>query len=132
MEKFASHSQNFITKVHMCAYGMKIPDKNGNQLVYKPTQFLTNSPLLAAQLERKCDKTHQHARLASNRTKLAAIYPPELIDAICKGINEQIKAMKLAQNIRARSNKLRARMFWPRSKKQEQMLQSAMRMIIKS
>ena len=86
----------------MCAYGMKIPDKLGNQFVYKPTQFLTNSPLLAAQLERKCDKAHQHARLASNRTKLAAIYPPQLIDAICNGINEQIKADKLDQNIIAR------------------------------
>ena len=53
-------------------------------------------------MERKCDKTHQHARLASNRTKLAAIYPPQLIDAICDGINEQIKADKLDQNIIAR------------------------------
>ena len=81
---------------------MRIPDKNGNEFIYKPTQFLTNSPLIAAQLERKCNKNHTHARLQGNRTKQAAIYPPQLIDAICNGINEQIKADKLDQNIIAR------------------------------
>ena len=86
----------------MCAYNMKIPDGSGNTLIYKPTQFMTNSPLVAAQLERKCDRNHQHARLAGNRTKMAATYPPQLVDAICKGINEQIKADKLDQNIIAR------------------------------
>ena len=64
--RIASKPENFTTRVHMCAYGMQIPDKNGNSFVYKPTQFMTNSPLIAAQLERKCDKTHTHARLASN------------------------------------------------------------------
>ena len=33
---------------------------------------------------------------------MAAIYPPQLVDAICNGINEQIKADKLDQNIIAR------------------------------
>ena len=33
---------------------------------------------------------------------MAAIYPPQLVDAICKGINEQIKADKFDQNIIAR------------------------------
>ena len=102
MERLVQNQSSFITKVHICAYGMKIPDKEGNEFVLKPTQFLTNSPLLAAQLERHCDKNHQHARLASNRTKQAAIYPPQLIEAICNGINEQIKADKLDQNIIAR------------------------------
>ena len=102
MKRLVQNQSSFITKVHMCAYGMKIPDKEGNEFVFKPTRFLTNSPLLAAQLERRCDKSHQHARLASNRTKQAAIYPPQLIEAICNGINEQIKADKLDQNIVAR------------------------------
>ena len=55
----------------MCAYNMKIPDKYGKEYVYKPAQFLTNSSLLAAQLERKCDKKHVHSRLEGNRTKQA-------------------------------------------------------------
>ena len=81
---------------------MKTPDGSGNAFVYKPTQFMTNSPRVASQLERKCDRNHQHARLAGNRIKMAATYPPQLVDAICKGINEQIKADKLDQNIIAR------------------------------
>ena len=85
-----------------CAYNMQIPDGSGNTFVYKPTQFMTNSPLVASQLERKCDGNHQHARLAGNRTKMAATYPPQLDDAICKGINEQIKADKFDQNSIAR------------------------------
>ena len=76
----------------MCAYGMCIPDKNGNQFVMKPTQFLTNSPLVAARLERKCDRSHKHAQLQGNRTKLAAIYPDKLIDAVSQGVNDQIRA----------------------------------------
>ena len=48
------------------------------------------------------DKCHTQARLASNRTKQAAIYPPQLVDAICHGINEQMHADKMDQNIVAR------------------------------
>ena len=76
----------------MCAYEMKIPDDHGNEYIYKPTQFLTNSPLVAARLERKCDKTHLHAQLQGSRTRKAAIYPEQLIDAVSQGINDQIRA----------------------------------------
>ena len=86
----------FVTTAHMRAYGMRIPDKAGNQFVYKPTQFTTNSPLIAAQLERRCDKSHKHARLEGSRTRKAAIYPTQLVDAICKGMEDQIKADKVA------------------------------------
>ena len=78
---------------------MKIPDKEGNEYVFQPTQFITNSPLIAARLERKCDKTHEHARLQGNSTNKAAIYPGKLIDAITQGINDQIKADKFDLNL---------------------------------
>ena len=71
---------------------MKIPDAHGNEYIYKPTQFLTNSPLVAARLERKCDREHTHARLQGSRTNKAAIYPEKLIDAVRQGINDQIRA----------------------------------------
>ena len=71
---------------------MKIPDAHGNEYIYKLTQFLTNSPLIAARLERKCDRTHIHAQLQGNRTNKAAIYPDKLIDAVSQGINDQIRA----------------------------------------
>ena len=85
---------------------MKIPDKTGNQFVYKPIQFITNSPLIAAQLERRCDKSHTHARLEGKRTRQAAIYPTQLIDAICKGMEHQIKSDARDQNLVAEINHL--------------------------
>ena len=78
---------------------MKIPDAHGNEYIYKPTQFLTNSPLVAARLERKCDREHIHARLQGNRTNKAAIYPDKLIDAVSQGINDQIRADKQDLNL---------------------------------
>ena len=85
---------------------MKIPDKAGNQFVYTPTQFMTNSPLIAAQLERRCDKSHTHTRLEGSRTRQAAIYPMQLMDAICKGMEHQIKADAFDQNSVAEINQL--------------------------
>ena len=54
---------------------------------------------IAARLERKCDRNHLHARLQGNRTGQAAIYPNKLIDAVCKGIHEQIKADRFDLNL---------------------------------
>ena len=99
MQYVLKHPENIVTRVHMCAYGMKIPDAHGNQYIYKPTQFFTNSPLVAARLERKCDKAHLHARLQGSRTSKAAIYPDKLIDAVSQGINDQIRADKHDLNL---------------------------------
>ena len=75
IQNIINHTDNFVTRIHMCAYEMKIPDKSGNEYVCKPTHFLTNSPIVAARIERKCDKNHQHAQLQGSRIKQAAIYP---------------------------------------------------------
>ena len=42
LQKIINHPNNFTPRIHMCAYDMKIPDKDGNEYVYRPTQFLTN------------------------------------------------------------------------------------------
>ena len=82
---------NITTKINMCAYGMQIPDGNGNTFVYKPTQFATNSPCIAARLNRKCDKSHNHAQLLNGRAAAAAVYPKQLVDEITSGIQEQLR-----------------------------------------
>lgn len=71
---------------------MKTLDEHGNEFVYKPTQFRTSSPLIAARSERKCDRTHVHVQLQGKRTQQAAIYPNRLIDVTTKGINDQVRA----------------------------------------
>ena len=92
VQRIIDNPSNIATRAHMCAYEMKIPDKNGDEYIYKPTQFLTNSPLVAARIERKCDRNHKHAQLQGSRTKQAATYPEKLIDSVTKGINDQINA----------------------------------------
>ena len=62
-------------------------------------QLLTISLLAAAQLERRSDKSHQHAHLESNRTHKAATHPIQFVNAICKGIENQVNANRFDQNI---------------------------------
>ena len=62
----------------------------------KPTKILTNSPCIAAQLQRRCpgNESHangRHASLFSGVAKQAQVHPPGLCDAICKGLAEQIR-----------------------------------------
>ena len=42
------------TVCDMCAYGMQITDKNGNALVEKSTQFLTNAPEVCKRISQRC------------------------------------------------------------------------------
>ena len=47
----------------------------------------------------KCDRAHSHTVLQGNRTCKAAIYPHQLVDAICEGINQQFRADQLHANM---------------------------------
>ena len=102
MKRLTKRPGNFTTKIHMCAYDMKILDAHGITYVYKPTQFITNSPLMAAQLERQRDRSHTHARLGGAHTAQAAIYPNKLINGLCRGMEEQSRVDKHNVNIIAR------------------------------
>eukprot|EP00973_Karenia_brevis_P078885 10948026-Karenia_brevis.AAC.1 len=72
------------TYINMCAYGMTSSDEHGIGCVYKPTQFMTNSPAVAEQLARKCtnkdknEQPHRHVHLINGRASKAQIYPKEL------------------------------------------------------
>eukprot|EP00973_Karenia_brevis_P058584 8160027-Karenia_brevis.AAC.1 len=93
MEVLAKHGV-IQTYVNMCAYGMTSVDEQGMGYVYKPTKFMTNSPAIAEQLNRKCSNQsqankHRHIHLMNGRAKKAQIYPTELCRAICKGLKNQ-------------------------------------------
>eukprot|EP00973_Karenia_brevis_P025635 3536728-Karenia_brevis.AAC.1 len=73
-------------------------DDRGESYVYKPTQFMTNSPAIAEQLSRKCSNYdignnnhnhHRHVHLLNGRARKAQVYPPELCRAICRGLKYQ-------------------------------------------
>ena len=81
------------TLTHMCQFGMtsNIGGK-GSELgpVLKPTGFMTNSPCIASQLARVCPGDHKHVHLVGGRAAGAAIYPPGLCRAICRGLAAQL------------------------------------------
>ena len=42
-------------RVDQCAYGLTSQDALGKGLALKPARFVTNAPLIAANLERRCE-----------------------------------------------------------------------------
>ena len=58
-------------------------------LVKKPTGFMSSSPYVLTELDRKCLGGHEHIPLVGGRAAGAAIYPQELCEAICRGIRRQ-------------------------------------------
>ncbi len=82
---------------HLCAYGMKSTDDQGEGLVKKPTGWMTNSPYIAEQVSALCSnrwkgQMHRHVRLISGRAKAAKVYPPKLCKAILIGLRYQFIA----------------------------------------
>ena len=81
-------------KTDMCRFGMTshIQSKNGERgLVRKPTGFMTSSECIAAELERKCLGDHSHVHLEGGRASAAQVYPPELCEAMLRGVVRQKK-----------------------------------------
>ena len=63
----------------MCQFGLTTIGGDGaEQPALKLTRWLTNSPFLAATLEKKCPRDHEHTPLLNNRAKAAQVYPPGL------------------------------------------------------
>ena len=73
-----------------CQFGLKTRgDKPGEKaLAMKPTRFMSSSPFMLSQLDRRCDRSHKHRHLTGGRCAEAAFYPIELIRAILRGIKE--------------------------------------------
>ena len=77
-----------VTKVHNCAYEVK-NGKQEIQFINIPTQFITNSPSLAIELEKLIDKKVKIKEITS---KEAPIYPNQLNATISMGMELQKKA----------------------------------------
>lgn len=78
-----------------CKCGLRSKDENGYGPARKSTGFMTNSPCLALQLQRRCPnrggyKIHQHVRLDNGRARAGQESSPELCRAICKGLIKQM------------------------------------------
>ena len=88
-----------VTKVtgDLCQYGLTTTKEGVTGPARKRTSFLTNSPCIARQLSTKCPNkagwmVHQHITLESGRTRAAQVYPKELFQAMCTGLELQLHA----------------------------------------
>ena len=52
-------------------------------------RIMGNSWCIMDELNKQCSKDHKHVHLVEGKAKQAAIYPPELCEAICKGLQSQ-------------------------------------------
>ena len=84
-------------QTHMCQFGMvsrmgKVGSALGPAL--EPTECLTDCPGIVRELARKCPRDHEYAHLVGGRAAGAAIYPPGLCRAICRGLAAQLREDK--------------------------------------
>jgi hypothetical protein len=74
-----------------CMFGMKAVDAEGTERpVKKPTRWMSNAPALLRHLAARCTGCHAHTQLlGGRRAAAAAVYPPELVAAIVRGLQAQ-------------------------------------------
>ena len=100
---------------HLCQFGLKHP--SSGHFMRKPTWWLTSSPEIAYQLDRKCLEDHQHVpTLGGSACKAAAKYPPALAKAILLGYRRlmlrkspnRLERLQRALHYRRRADRIQA------------------------
>ena len=92
--------------IHMCSYGMKSKDEDGEGLVKKPTRIMSSAPEVLRMIERRCSNEagqaehHRHVHLIQGRAKDAQVYPRELGIMMCNGIAAQRRLDNLGMHSR--------------------------------
>ena len=86
MKKLMSEEGVVRAESDLCRFGMKIVIKGEEMAAKKPTSFATNAWVLGRELAKRCEGGHIHGHLMEGRAKAAAVYPPELCVAICRGL----------------------------------------------
>ena len=76
-------------KADMCQFGLMTRGKAGEGYARKPTRFMTNSPLVAVELSRRCPGNHEHIPLMEGRAAAAAACTDSLCRAMCRGVVRQ-------------------------------------------
>ena len=79
VQELMNKSDILTTIADQCMYGLLTNDDKGNWVpAKKKTRFMTNSQAIAEELNKKCDRTHEHQHLMSGRAADAARYPKGL------------------------------------------------------
>ena len=83
-----------VVRGDQCMFGLTTRGASADEkrLAKKPTKFMSSSPHMVRQLEKKCDRSNSHQILEGARCADAAFYPIKLIRAILKGIQDTTEA----------------------------------------
>ena len=97
LQQLMADDRVILVVCDQCRFNLR--STSGN-LHKKPTGFITTSPEIAAELDRRCDQSHQHEQVlgrnhTGNRAKQAQVYPQPLVDAMLRGYRRQIKTEEI-------------------------------------
>ena len=77
MQELSKMNGVMNVEADMCMFGLTTPGKKRSEFkpAKKPTRLRTNSWHIAQTPQKRCDGSHQNARLEEGKPKAAAIYP---------------------------------------------------------
>ena len=79
------------TITDQCMFGLRTWGVDGTPMpAKKKTRFMSSATEILSAINRTCDGTHVHQQLLDGRAGYAAIYPPALCQAMCKGLTRQL------------------------------------------
>ena len=76
------HRQIYWVRIDGCAYGLEWQ----GVALKKSWTILTTSRELWLTLNKRCDRSHEHAQCRGNAAQSSAYYPPKMCQAICKAM----------------------------------------------
>ena len=85
--------QDGVTSVvnDACMFGMRATSAQGVEgPARKSTRWMTNALRVVQEISKRCEGQHaQHVHLTGGRAAGAAVYPPELVTALIRGLHAQ-------------------------------------------
>ena len=83
------------TTTDQCMFGLRTWGTDGKPAIAKKkTRLMSNANEILTAIDRTCDDSRAHQPLLDGRAGLAAIYPPALCQAMCKGLVKQLHMKK--------------------------------------
>ena len=96
--KLLRHPRVGVVTSHQCQFGLVTRDAQGQlKAAKKPTKFASSSVQMLRRLAVKCPGGHAHEHLVGGKAKAAAFYPPQLVEAILRGIRDTADAQDQQQ-----------------------------------
>lgn len=91
VQKLLKRPGVFQISLDQCMFGLRVEKgPMAGELANKPITLISNIPGLENYVGRRCTKDHRHGYLVGGTAEAAAIYPPEFVKAVVKGIKQSL------------------------------------------